>query len=152
LLEYLESSGVGLSHYAGELFERRQRGWAFGQHLLPHDAKVRELGSGRSRVETLASLGINATVLPASDVADGINAVRAVLPRCWFDEEKCRRGLEALRSYRQEWNDRLKAFSGRPLHDWASHAADAFRGLAMGLPEQAKPRNRERRVFGAQGW
>lgn len=129
-IDYYESSGVGLDHYAKVLAEKP---YAYKEHLLPHDAEVRELGSGRSRVETLRSLGIIPRVLPAQSVDDGINAVRTLLPTCWFDEERCSRGVEALRQYRREYDDKLKAFKQRPLHDWTSHAADAFRYLAMGL-------------------
>ena len=137
VIDYHENNGVGLSHYAGELLERKRRGWAFGEHILPHDAEVRELGSGKSRVETLQGLGINPRVLPAMPVDDGIQAVRALLPRCRFDAGRCGRGLDALRQYRRGYDERLKAFRGRPLHDWTSHGADAFRYLAMGLPEPA---------------
>jgi hypothetical protein len=130
LIDYYEASGVGLDHYARALGERP---YVYGEHLLPHDAEVRELGSGKSRVETLASLGIRPRVLPAMKVEDGINAARNLLPQCWFDVGRCGGGLEALRQYRREWDDRLRAFRPRPLHDWTSHAADAFRYLAQGL-------------------
>jgi phage terminase large subunit len=141
LIDYHENNGVGLSHYVGELLARKGRGWAFGEHILPHDAEVRELGSGKSRVEMLQEAGIHPRVLPAMPVDDGIQAARALLPRCWFDGERCARGLEALRQYRCAYDDRLKAFRARPLHDWTSHAADGFRYLAMGLPEPAaKPK------------
>src|SRR5689334_16754547 len=113
---------------------------AYGEHVLPHDARVQELGSGKTRVETLTSLGIRPRVLSAHRVEDGINEVRRLLPRCWFDAEKCARGLEALRHYRSEWDERRQAFRERPLHDWSSHAADAFRYLAMGLREEAGER------------
>ena len=76
-------------------------------------------------------------ILPAEPVEDGINAVRNLLPRCWFDTGRCGRGIEALRQNRRDFDERLKTFKGRPLHDWSSHAADAFRYLAMGLPERA---------------
>jgi len=135
VIDYHENSGVGLSHYVGELLARSGKGWAFGEHILPHDAEVRELGTGKSRVEMLREGGINPRVLPAMPVDDGIQAVRALLPRCWFDGERCARGLDALRQYRREYDDRLRTFRGRPLHDWTSHAADGFRYLAMGLPE-----------------
>jgi phage terminase large subunit len=137
LIDYHEDSGVALSHYAGEMLERKARGWALEEHILPHDATVRELGSGKSRVETLQALGIHPRVLPAMPVDDGIQAVRTLLPRCRFDAEKCRRGLDALRQYRRDYDDRLKTFRGRPRHDWTSHAADALRYLALGLPERA---------------
>jgi len=130
LIDYHESSGVGLDHYVRVL---RDKPYVYGDHILPHDAEVRELGTGLSRVETLRSLGVNPRVLRADKLEDGINAVRNLLPRSWFDAVKCARGIEALRQYRREYDDRLKAFSARPLHDWTSHAADAFRYLAMGL-------------------
>ena len=130
LIDYYEASGVGLDHYAKLL---REKPYVYGDHILPHDAEVRELGTGMSRVETLASLGIRARVLPAAKIEDGIDAARNLIPRCWFDAEKCAAGLEALRQYRRDFDDRLKAFKLRPLHDWSSHAADAFRYLAVGL-------------------
>ncbi len=136
LIDYHENSGVGLSHYVGELEARRGRGWVFGEHILPHDAKARELTTGKTREQALNALGVQPRILPAEPVEDGINAARNLLPRCWFDASRCARGIVALRQYRRDYDDRLKAFKGRPLHDWTSHAADAFRYLAMGLPER----------------
>jgi len=98
---------------------------------------VQEMGTGKTRVETLQGLGIRPRVLPAHRLEDGINEVRLLLPRCWFDAGKCARGLEALRHYRSEWDARRQDFRAQPLHDWSSHAADAFRYLAMGLREPA---------------
>lgn len=142
VIDYYEASGVGLEHYARVL---EGKGYGYGDHILPHDAEVKELGTGQSRVETLKSLGISPRIIPAQSVDDGIQAVRNVLPRCWFDADKCARGIEALRQYRREYDDKLKAFKARPLHDWSSHAADAFRYLAMGLkpaePEKMAPIN-----------
>jgi phage terminase large subunit len=66
-------------------------------------------------------------------VEDGINAVRTIIPRCWFDARKCARGIDALKLYRSEYDDKLQALKPRPVHDWTSHAADAFRYLAMTL-------------------
>ncbi|MEA2781431.1 MAG: phage terminase large subunit [Rhodospirillaceae bacterium] len=136
IIDYHENSGVGLSYYVGELELRRGKGWAFGEHILPHDAKAKELTTGKTREQALIGLGLIPRILPAEPVEDGINAVRNLLPRCWFDATRCTRGVEALRQYRREYDDRLKTFKGGPLHDWTSHAADAFRYLAMGLPER----------------
>jgi phage terminase large subunit len=136
LIDYYESSGVGLDHYAGVL---RTKYPNYAEHLLPHDAEVKELGTGRSRLETLRSLGLtNIRVLPAQSVEDGINAARLLIPRCWFDVEKCARGIECLRQYRAEFDEKLKTLKSRPLHDWTSHGADAFRYLAMGLKPAVK--------------
>jgi phage terminase large subunit len=137
LIDYYENSGVGLDHYAREL---QRKGYVYGEHILPHDARVQELGSGKTRVETLTALGFRPRVLPSHKLDDGISAARLLLARSWFDAEKCARGLEALRHYRCEWDPRRQAFRERPLHDWASHGADAFRYLAMGLREGREER------------
>lgn len=133
IIDYYEASGVGLDHYAKILAEKN---YVYAEHLLPHDAAASELGTGTTRLETLCKLGIRGRVLPAVRVDDGINAVRMLLPRCWFDELRCARGLDALRLYQREWDDRAQDFKARPRHDWTSHAADAFRYLAMGLDSQ----------------
>lgn len=131
-IDYLESSGTGLDWYVKQL---KDKPYSYESHLLPHDAEVRELGTGQSRVETLQSLGLNnIRVIPAQRKEDQINALRLVLPRSWFDAEKCRRGIEALRQYRAEWDDKRKAFRERPLHDWTSHPSDAAMVLAQAVP------------------
>lgn len=131
LIDYHEASGNGLEYYVNWL---RGRGYAFDTHLLPHDVQVKELGTGRSRLETLRSLGLgNVKVVPAQSVADGINAVRTLLPKCRFDEVACKQGLEALRMYRRDYDQERKIYKDRPVHDWTSHGADAFRYLALGM-------------------
>jgi hypothetical protein len=138
LIDYIEDSGQALDHYVRELHSRRYA--SFRRHILPHDAEVRELGSGRSRRETLHSLGLTPTrALAAQSVADGINAVRMVLPLCWFDAERCALGIKALRHYRREWNEGAQAWRATPVHDFASHGADAMRYLALGVRETVKP-------------
>ena len=136
LIDYVEGSGAGLEHYVREL---QQRPYIFEMHLLPHDAAVRELGSGKTRTETLTSLGVRPhRVLRAHAVADGINAARLVLPRAWFDAVKCARGIHALRHYRREWNEAAQTWRASPVHDFASHGADSFRYLALGAREQRR--------------
>jgi len=122
----------------------------YGEHYLPHDAEIRELMTAKSRKDTLESLGVRPVrVAPRQNVEEGINAVRNLLPRCVFDEKKCARGIEALRNYQREWDDKLKTFRKTPRHDWASHGADAFRYLAISLSPRAKPQpiNYPRRVY-----
>lgn len=138
VIDYYEASGEGLPHYVAHM---RTKPYVYGDHLLPHDVEVREMGDGRSRLEVLQSLGLNATVVPAQRVEDGINAVRMLLPRCWFDKEKCAKGLKALGNYQREWAPKLSTWRARPRHDWSSHGADAFRYLALGLktPASAAP-------------
>jgi phage terminase large subunit len=134
IIDYYESSGVGLDHYAKVLSEK---GYHYEQHILPHDVRVKELGSGKSRLETLDALGIrNIQIAPKLGVDDGIQAARSMIAKCWFDEERCDRGIEALRQYRREFDEKLKTWRGRPLHDWTSHGADAFRYLAVGRQDR----------------
>lgn len=138
LIDYIEDSGAGLDHYVRLL---QQRPYVYEMHLLPHDAAVRELGSGKSRTETLSSLGVRPwRIVRQHSVADGINAVRLVLPRAWFDAAKCAQGLKALRHYRREWNESAQTWRANPVHDHASHGADAARYLCLGArEEQPKP-------------
>jgi phage terminase large subunit len=138
LIDYLEDSGAGFDHYARLL---GQRSYVYTMHLLPHDAEVRELGSGRSRIETLHGLGVRPTrVVRQHSVADGINAVRMILPRCWFDAERCAKGIKALRHYRREWNEAAQTWRASPVHDHASHGSDSMRYLSLGVREaEARP-------------
>lgn len=135
LIDYYEASGEGLPHYAQILTEKK---YIYGKHWAPHDIQVRELGSGRSRIETAKQLGITFEICPNIAIEEGIHAARMVLPRCWFDEKKTMRGLDCLRNYRREYNDKLGEFKSSPVHDWASHASDAFRYLSVAIQE-AKP-------------
>jgi len=138
--DFIEDHGKPLGHYVSEL---EARGYKGGRDYVPHDAKVRSLDTGRSRLETLAGMGRNVHLLPAANVDDGINGVRQLLPRMWFDEARCSEGLEALRSYRTEYDDRTGTFKPRPLHDWSSHAADAMRYAAQGYRDLAVTKIKE---------
>jgi len=117
LIDYYEASGEAISHYCQWL---DGRGYRYAEDLFPR-------ANGRK-----------VRIVPQIGVDDGINAVRLFLARCWFDETKCKRGVECLTNYRREWNDKLAQFKATPLHDWASHGSDAFRYLAVGLRERTK--------------
>ena len=132
LIDYVENHGVGLDWYFEWL---QENGYHHAVQILPHDVEVRELGTGKSRKEVLMEAGLEIEVAPRLSVADGIQAVRQLLPRCWFDSDKTKIGLDALRNYRREYDEKRAVFYDRPLHDWSSHAADAFRYLAIGLNE-----------------
>lgn len=134
VIDYYASSGVGLDHYARVL---REKGYVYGDHIFPHDVAVSELGTGTTRLETLRRLGLPGRVLKATRVDDGINAVRVLLPRCWFDRGKCEAGLDALRMYQRDWDEKAQDFRSSPRHDWTSHGADAFRYLATGIDTAA---------------
>jgi phage terminase large subunit len=127
VIDYYEAQGEGLPFYAGILQQKR---YVYGQHWAPHDIIVKE-STGKTRIETAASLGINFQIVPNVAIEDGIHAARMIFGRCWFDAEKCKAGIEALRHYRRDYNQRLNEFKATPVHDWASHAADGFRYLAV---------------------
>lgn len=126
-VDYYENTGEGLGHYASVL---QQKGYLYGKHHAPHDISVRELGTGKSRFEVARSLGIRFIVGARLDIEDGINAARSIFSQCWFDKEKTTRGVNALKNYRKEWDEKNKVFRNRPKHDWASHGADGFRTFA----------------------
>ncbi len=130
LLEYYENSGEALTHY---LHYIKNKPYTYGKHLVPHDAGVHEYSTGLSRVVVARNLGVTFTVVADIGINEGIDATRNLLPRCWFDEQKCSKGVTALDAYRKEWNDRHGCWSSRPLHNFASHGADAFRILAVGV-------------------
>jgi hypothetical protein len=134
LIDYYEASGEGLSYYAAVLDRKRDeyKDLIYGRHIAPHDIQVRELGSGRSRIEVAQSLGIYFDIAPQMGLEDGINAVRMLFPRLYIDEERCAAGLEALARYRRSWNKQMGEYKATPVHDSSSHAADALRYLALG--------------------
>lgn len=138
IIDHYATNGQPASHYVELLKDKK---YVYGKHFLPHDADNREWVSGQTRLDTLKSLGLeNLSLLPRIAVDDGINAVRLLLPVCRFDADKCKHGLESLRQYRREYDENKRTFKPTPLHDWASHDADAFRYLAMGLePDAALP-------------
>jgi phage terminase large subunit len=124
LIDYYENSGESLMHYADVL---EDKGYAYSRHVAPHDIQARELGTGKSRLEVSQELGIMFEVAPRLEVDHGIESVRNALPYCWFDREKCKLGIDALRQYRKQWDEKNQVFKSKPLHDWCSHSADAFR-------------------------
>jgi len=131
--------------------EINARPYVYAGHIVPHDAQAKELGTGKSRLEVLESLGLrNLTLAPLHRIEDGINAVRVFIPKCWFDANKCARGVDALKLYRAEYDDKLMALRPQPVHDWSSHAADAFRYLAMTLDRKAVQTGFHRRIEYAQ--
>ncbi len=132
VIDFYENRNEGLPHYAGVL---QQKGYLYGTHNAPHDIEVRELGSGKSRREVAWDMGINFRVIPKLPLEDGIHAAQLLIPRCWFDHANCKHGLECLRQYHRAYNEKSRSFRASPVHDWSSHAADAFRYLAVGLKE-----------------
>lgn len=158
IVDYYEGSGVGLDTYAQVLQDKaKQHQITYGIHYFPHDIEHRELGnSGLSRSDTLRGLGIKAKVVPLHNVNDGINATRRMLDFAWIDEKRCERGVATLRNYQRAWNEKTKMFSDAPLHNWASHGADALRTFAAGHRDPkdrpvTQPRIPEIRTAGRHG-
>ena len=136
IIDYYEQSGIGLDACANVLLER---GYAYDSHWAPHDIEVRELTSARSRLDVARSLGIHFSVSPkVQNVAERIYATRSIFPLCYFDANKCARLLECLQHYR--WKEKTADATGNalPVHDWSSHGADAFGGLAYRNPRTAR--------------
>lgn len=130
-VDFLTSTDSGLDWYAAQLLAKP---YQYSRHILPHDGEARELGTGLTRQETLRRFlprDHRIVISPLQAVDDGINAVRQILPKCWFDRDLTAEGLEALRSYHREWDVERKTFKDKPEHDWSSHPADAFRTGAM---------------------
>jgi phage terminase large subunit len=136
VIDYYETNGEGLQHYAKVLQDKK---YVYKDHYAPHDIQVRELGTGISRLETAKKLGINFKVVPMLPIDDGIQASRVILKKCFFHKTKCERGLDILRNYHKEFDEKNKVYKNRPCHDWSSHGADAFRTLAVGYKEATKP-------------
>lgn len=143
VLDCYTANSVGVDHYA-EVIEQKanEHGWAHGDDYVPHDAKVTEWGTGKTRVETMREFGLNPQVVPIARILDGINAVRRTLPRCVFHSRCEEIGLTALDGYKRKWDDERKVFIDKPDHGWESHLADAFRYLALtwrSVYEASKP-------------
>ena len=139
ILDFHASSGSTIEELAKVVLSKPYK---YGKHNLPHDARAKTLASGgKSVIEQMAHyLGIsNLAIVPNLSVQDGIQAVRMMLHRCWFDADKTADGLEALRQYQREFDEDKKAFRDRPVHNWCSHPADAFRMLAIAWREEPQP-------------
>lgn len=131
LIEYIEDFGKPLTYYLEQL---KKKPYIYEKHFVPHDAAVHELTTGQSRIEVARDLGFNFIIADRLPLMDGIDHVRNILNRCWFDESKCQKGILALENYKKLWNER-GYWEPKPLHNFASHGADAFRILAISLKE-----------------
>ena len=150
LVDYLEATGSDSAPYAKVLLEKP---YSYAQHFLPHDAGPNRLGVDRNYTDFLREHGLkNITVLPAGIREHGINTTRLLLPRCSFNAANCEQGIESLRMYQTEWDEKNKVFKSTPKHDWASHGADAFRYLAVGLYKHVSSPSFNRRIQYPKGY
>lgn len=168
VIDYYENSGESMLHYADylrTLSEDKFLEYRYGRWVAPHDIDVHEYTSGKTRKKIAWEAGINFEKAPKLDKAAQIENVRRILPMCYFDIERCEKGLAALDAYRKEWNEKLAVYRDKPLHDWASNAADAFAvfasahsfmweaapGVGVGaVPDEVRAREREMR--NPSGW
>ncbi len=132
LIDCYENSKEGLEHYAEVL---QSKPYVYGTHIAPHDIRVKEWGSGLTRIEKARQLGIKFTLSNEMDITDGIEACRSAFGKIWIDDKKCEPLIKALENYRQEYDVKRKIYKSRPLHDWSSHFSDAFRYLCVSLPK-----------------
>jgi hypothetical protein len=147
-IDYYAASGKSIDHYAAQVLSKPYR---YKTHYLPHDARAKTLASGgKSVIEMLAEhLTIQKmAITPSLSLHDGIQAVRMMMPRAWFDKERCYDGLEALKQYQREWDDDKKMFRDKPRHDWTSHASDAMRYASINWREEVKPVVEEKPIRG----
>jgi hypothetical protein len=154
IIDCYEKSKEGLEHYVKIL---ESKPYSYGKHIAPHDIRVREFGSGITRLEKASQLGINFVIADDMSVVDGIEAVRSSFGKMWIDETNCKDLIRALENYRQEFDAKKKIYKNHPLHDYSSHYADAFRYLCISLPktrDDASPEELDKRyreaVYGEQ--
>lgn len=149
VIDYYENSGEAIGHYMKQL---QSMEYVYGDCWLPHDAQNQLLASERTIEQQMRAAGFKVRITPKIGLSSGINAARTLFSQCWFDEEKCTDGINALRHYRYEVDPETKQYSNNPLHDWASHASDAFRYMAIGLrePKQKTMEKLPKKPFVAQ--
>lgn len=141
LIDCLVGGGKSLPEYITAL---KEKPYIYGDHFVPHDMAMVEY-SGMDRMKIARNLGFNFKVVntttkgAALPLEEGIEAVRNILSRCWFDAEKCREGINGLKSYRRSYDEKRRTFRDYPEHDWASHIADSFRYLALGYRDKIIP-------------
>jgi hypothetical protein len=152
IIDYDEGSGESLMHWLGVV---KSKPYTYEKHLAPHDIMVHEYTSGMTRQAAARKMGLHLIPAPKVDLIPGIDQVRNILNRCFFDEKKCKKGISCLENYKKEWDDKNGCWRKQPLHNWASHGSDAFRTLSTGLvmiqpkpPDNQNPGNYLRGRFG----
>lgn len=149
MIDYYENQGHALGHYLKEL---QSRPYVYGDCWLPHDAQNELLASERTIAQQVAAAGYKVQITQKTSLQDGIEAARTFFASCYFDEEKCADGLQCLRNYRYDVDPETKQYSRVPLHDWASHGADAFRYAAVSMTIQVKRKEVRQPRHSAGGW
>lgn len=135
IIDYYEAADKPMSHFAQIINDKKEEGYIFSKHFPPHDIMHRESARGLTKKELYAELGVKFTEPIYIEVEDGIEGVRRSLNKIWIDEVKCKKLIKVLENYREEFDIKRKIYKGKPLHDWASHGADAMRYLCASLPK-----------------
>jgi hypothetical protein len=131
-INYTEYENTALPEIVRDLRENpKYKGYQYGKHIVPPDVNVRSLSTGQKRSALLRKLGLELVEAPKVHVADGIEAVKTLLPKVWFDETNCKHGIECMRQYRADWIETREVLSLNPVHDWTSHGADSMRYYAV---------------------
>lgn len=143
VIDYLECVGDGIPDVIKKLREGHRSSYSYREHHWPHDGNSRDLSTGQERSVTARGLGLKPLIVHQKySVGDSIDAGRRLLARCWFDVEACTqylkgdkgsRGIESLKNYQKKWDSKNKVYQDNPLHNWASHGADAWRLAGMAL-------------------
>jgi len=132
VIDCIYGTGKNLEQYCNEL---KAKPYRYADDYVPHDARVRDLGTGRTRLETLKGLNRKPKLVVRHAVEDGINALRVTIEGNCLWDKRCEAGIEALKQYHAEWDDERKMFSATPYHDWTSDFADAARYMALAWRE-----------------
>ena len=132
IIDYYQASDHGMDHFAKLIHSKP---YTYGKHFPPHDIMARESARGLTKKEMYKELGISFTEPVLIDIEDGIELVRRSFSKIWMDEHNCKLLIKALENYREEFDIKRKVYKGRPLHDWASHAADSMRYMCAALPK-----------------
>lgn len=140
LIDYYENSNQILSHYINHI---KTKPYKYDYHILPHDVRQRNFSTGSTRLDEIKAAGFRCKIAPKLMIADGIQSVRSILPVCRFNDIKCYEGINALSLYHSEYNDKRGVQLLTPAHDWASHASDAFRYLAVAMRRLSKEKGNE---------
>jgi phage terminase large subunit len=149
VIDYYENQGHALGHYLKEL---QIRPYVYGDTWLPHDADNELLASERTIAQQARAAGFKVRITPKTSIAVGINAARTIFANCWFDMDKCADGIQCLRNYRYDVDPDTQQYSTQPLHDWASHGADAFRYFAVAIKEPKKKAPKNENIPQNGGW
>lgn len=145
IIDYYQNHGYGFNHYLKIL---QDKPYHYGTMNFPHDIEVTEMTSNRTRKDILNEMwsgtNLSVSVVPRTELDDGIVALRTVFPKLWINKTKCEDLLDAIGQYRQEWDDANGVFKNKPVHDWTSHAVDMIRYFAVSYHREINPDREER--------